>query len=143
MSGLSEDHVNGDSVSGKEAQRQSAEETVATGLNAETEGEGEGSEDDDALAKDVASIVDRLCRDEFPAVSVTEQTAFPVDTAVDVFNWVQKDDAVKPQSYISEQYRLFRQDALKDPEKAEEIVHAEWAREFHYYHIRGTMRSAP
>ena len=127
----------------KEAQRQSAEEKVATGLNAQTEGEGEGREDDGALAKDVASIVDRLRIYEFPAVLVTEQTASPVDTAEDVFTWVQKDDAVKLQSYISEQHRLFRQDALKVPEMLKIFVMRHGHVSFTITTCGSIMRSAP
>jgi len=94
------------------------------------------------LASVIASIMDRIGEAAFPAVLPKEQSAFSVEVATDLLTWVQKTDSVQIQSYISEQWKLYRQNnSFIDTTKSESMLHAEWARNYYYVHLRQFQES--
>lgn len=97
---------------------------------------------DEELASAVASIMDRIGDSAFPAVLPKDQSAVSLEAATDLLTWVQKTDSVQIQSYISEQWKLYRQNnSFIDTTKSERVLHAEWARNYYYVHLRQFQQS--
>ena len=93
------------------------------------------------LSESIAAIVDRVSQEAFPAVLPSEQTVMEVDVASELLAWVQKVDATEIQSFMDEQWRLFRQNNIVTDEKPDPARRAEWAREFYYVHLRQFQES--
>ena len=93
---------------------------------------------DDRVANDIAAIVDRIEANEFPVVLPSQQHSMAANDAIHILTYVQKVDAVKVQSYMTQQYQKFRESATNalDPEDSEQVVHARWARDFYYLHLK-------
>ena len=82
------------------------------------------------------AIVDRIANHSFPLVAPSEQLGESVENASELLVWIQKCEAVELQSYIDEQWRLFRSSAIYDSEESEGLRHAVWARQHYYAHLR-------
>ena len=93
-------------------------------------------EEGEELAQSIARIVDRIASNEFPAVLPADQRGLSQSEAELALTWVQKVDAVRIQSYVDEQWKLFRQDNPSDEDKPEPVRRAEWCRDCYYVHLR-------
>ena len=91
---------------------------------------------DPCEADAIASIVERVNASEFPLVLPGQQTAVPLSEAQDLLAWVQKVDAVKIQSFMNARYQVFRASLPAAVEKPEGVIHAEWARDSFYVHLK-------
>ena len=87
-------------------------------------------------AVQLAAIVDRIASNSFPLVMPCEQIGESEADAAQSLTFAEKCDTVELQSYIDEQWRLHRQDAIYDDEKPEPVRRASWARGHYYVHMR-------
>ena len=102
--------------------------------------EREQQDDDDYVnrneATELAEIANRISKNEFPAVLVSEQCSLSECDASDVLAWVQKEESVRIQSYILERYAEFRNAAGQLVEHNEAVFRAQWARDHYYKHLQ-------
>eukprot|EP00973_Karenia_brevis_P039680 5478507-Karenia_brevis.AAC.1 len=59
--------------------------------------------------------------------------------AKDLLAWMKKDEHVKIQSYIDEQYAQHRKNAILDADTSESVFRARWFRSCYYSHVREYM----
>ena len=106
-----------------------AEESVHT----KNQCESSDDEDQEATAK-FLEVIDQRFRDgDFPAVLPQEQDKCA--DAADILMLVQKEEAVALQSYIDDQYKLYRENCCADASISEAVRRADWARKFYYKHM--------
>jgi hypothetical protein len=98
-------------------------------------------ESEEDLAAQIASIVDRQCSGSFPDVLPSEQCALEECDASEILTWVQKEDAVRVQSYLAECYSAYRSAAINVVESEESLFRAQWARDHYYVHLREFVAS--
>jgi hypothetical protein len=93
--------------------------------------------DDDALT----AIAARRAAGEFPLAKPMEVDEAIRVQAEEALAWVRKDEAVRLQSFIDHQYKLYRESLphSASPGKPESVIHAEWAREWYYFHLKAFL----
>ena len=82
------------------------------------------------------TILGRITRHEFPSVLPGMQESIDAADAEDLLTWVQKDDAVKIQSYIDQKYKEHREVAFVDEDTCESVFRAKWSRLTYYPLLR-------
>lgn len=85
------------------------------------------------------SIVARQEAGEFPAVHPDEVEAIHAEHLSKALAWIKKDEYVLVQSYLNVQYSAYRESYPAQGDKAEAILHAEWARIFYYLHLNAWL----
>ena len=118
----------------------SAADSKASG-GSKPSGDNTGAAADDET---LTAIAARKSTCEFPLVKPLE-----VDEAIRVqaeqaLTWVRKDEAVRVQSYIDHQYKLYREALPMSAAsgKSESVIHAEWAREVYHLHLKAFLSQA-
>ena len=89
----------------------------------------------------LATIVDRLAAETFPVVAPAECVGEAASTAGETLSFAQKCETVELQSYLDEQWRLFRSTAIYDDDGSEAVRRAIWSREYYYKHMRSFFQS--
>ena len=96
-----------------------------------------GSIDAPAAPKTLEStIAERITTNVFPVVYPTEQNSENEKQAIQTLSLVDKMESVALQSYIDEQWRIYREDLPVDDSIPEAVRRARWSREYYYVHMR-------
>jgi hypothetical protein len=125
----------------REIDQESEGDLAAQNLNNMAEEREIDQESEEDLAAQIASIVDRQCSGSFPDVLPSEQCALEECDASEILTWVQKEDAVRVQSYLAECYSAYRSAAINVVESEESLFRAQWARDHYYVHLREFVAS--
>lgn len=94
------------------------------------------AKDKDVILQNIAARQDAH---EFPSVLPSEVDVALASQATDALMWVLKDDHVRLQSFIDAKYSAFRQSLPSTDLRAESVIHAEWARDCYYFHVRSWL----
>ena len=83
-----------------------------------------------------STIAERITTNVFPVVYPTEQNSENEKQEKGTLSLVDKMESVALQSYIDEQWRIYREDLPVDDSIPEAVRRARWSRECYYFHMR-------
>ena len=108
-------------------------------FNTAKEETADETSDDEAQGAVIDNIIDRVANKEFPLALPSQQKASKTSDAENIIASITQYEQTTVTSFIEEKWKQYQSSATKVTEKNENVIYAEWVRDYYYVHLQAFL----